>query len=378
MSDHIQQLQPIYDFSDLDQNGKIMAEYVWVGGRSAVDMRSKVTTVCRDQVTSIDDLKIWNFDGSSTNQAPGSNSEVLLYPRRIYRDPFRRGNNILVLCDTYDSNGEYVNSNFRGQASDIFDKVADSKCWYGIEQEYTLMDPNTFPKWPLGWPRSGYPEPQGPYYCGVGASYCIGRKIMEDHYKVCLYSGINISGTNGEVMPGQWEFQVGPCEGIDAGDALWMGRYLLMRVAESYNVDVSFEPKPVRGDWNGAGAHTNFSTLPMRQDGGFEVIKTAISRMEPLHEKHISLYGPDNNLRLTGKHETASIDKFSWGVANRGCSIRVPRESEKNGKGYLEDRRPAANCDPYVVTAAIADTVLLDGTDLAPLAERYTKFLRTL
>jgi len=342
-------------FRNLDQGGRIQAMYVWIGGLEAVDLRSKSRTL-EKVPSSPSELPVWNYDGSSTGQAPGHDSEVLLHPARIYRDPFRGGDNILVLAEARLPNGESAPNNRRSAANEVMEKAKDLSPWFGIEQEYTLFSRN---KWPLGWPEGGYPGAQGPYYCGAGADRIFGRGVVEDHYRACLYAGVKISGTNGEVMPGQWEFQVGPCEGIQMGDDLWMARYLLLRVAELHNVVVDFDPKPIPGDWNGAGCHCNYSTKPMREEGGFAVIKEAIEKLGKKHEEHIQVYGEGNERRLTGLHETASIDTFSWGVANRGASIRVPRDTEKDGKGYLEDRRPASNIDPYAVTAKIVDTTCL-------------------
>ncbi|CAN0276211.1 unnamed protein product, partial [Ectocarpus fasciculatus] len=217
--------------------------------------------------------------------------------------------------------------------------------WFGIEQEYTLFEADGVT--PFGWPKSGYPGPQGPYYCSIGYENAFGRHIMEAHYKACLFAGVNISGTNGEVMPGQWEYQVGPCVGIASGDELWISRYLLQRVCEQFGVIVSLDPKPIPGDWNGAGCHTNYSTKPMREEGGYKDIIAAIEKLGEKHDEHIAAYGEGNERRLTGKHETASMDKFSYGVANRGASIRIGRDVEKEQKGYFEDRRPSSNMDPY-------------------------------
>lgn len=217
----------------------------------------------------------------------------------------------------------------------------------------------TTDRWPLGWPKNGFPGPQGPYYCAPGADVAFGRTLVEAHYKACLYAGVKIAGINGEVMPGQWEFQVGPCEGISAGDHLWIARYIMHRIGEEFGTVVTFDPKPIPGDWNGTGCHTNYSTKAMREDGGYKVIIEAIEKLAKKHQEHVACYGEGNERRLTGRHETAPISKFSYGVANRGASVRIPRAAEKDGKGYFEDRRPAANMDPYKVTAKIAQTTIL-------------------
>ncbi|GAB2210296.1 hypothetical protein Droror1_Dr00015559 [Drosera rotundifolia] len=353
----INRVEQLLNLDTAPYTDKTIAEYIWIGG-SGIDLRSKSRTIsCPVEHPS--ELPKWNYDGSSTGQAPGEDSEVILYPQAIFKDPFRGGNNILVICDTYTPAGEPIPTNKRHKAAEIFSnsKVVAEVPWFGIEQEYTLLQPNV--KWPLGWPVGAYPGPQGPYYCGVGADKSFGRDISDAHYKACLYAGINISGTNGEVMPGQWEFQVGPSVGIEAGDHVWCARYLLERITEQVGVVLTLDPKPIEGDWNGAGCHTNYSTKSMREDGGFEKIKNAILNLSLRHKEHISAYGEGNERRLTGKHETADINTFSWGVANRGCSIRVGRETEKQGKGYLEDRRPASNMDPYVVTSLLAETTIL-------------------
>ncbi|KAK2430691.1 glutamine synthetase nodule isozyme [Trifolium repens] len=340
-----------------DTTEKVIAEYIWIGG-SGLDLRSKARTLS-GPVDDPSKLPKWTYDGSSTGQAAGDDSEVVLHPQAIFKDPFRRGNNILVMCDAYAPSGEPIASNKRFAAAKIFshpDVVAEEP-WYGIEQEYTLLQKDT--NWPLGWPIGGFPGPQGPYYCGNGADKAFGRDIVDAHYKACLYAGINISGVNAEVMPGQWEFQVGPAVGISAGDEIWVARFILERITEMAGVVLSLDPKPIKGDWNGAGAHTNYSTKSMRNDGGYEVIKNAIANLEKKHKEHIAAYGDGNERRLTGKHETADINTFLWGVANRGASVRVGRDTEKAGKGYFEDRRPASNMDPYVVTSMIAETTIL-------------------
>lgn len=338
---------------------KVQATYIWIDG-TGEGIRAKTKTL--DFVPkSLDDLPVWNYDGSSTYQSEGSNSDTYLYPVAMFKDPFLRNNNKLVLCETYKYNKKPTETNNRWSCLEAMKAASDQKPWFGIEQEYTLLDMEGRP---FGWPRNGFPGPQGPYYCGVGADKVYARDVVDAHYRACLYAGINVSGTNAEVMPSQWEFQVGPCEGISIGDELWVARYLLYRVAEEFGVCVTLDPKPMEGDWNGAGAHCNFSTKVMREDNGIIEIEAAIDKLSKQHLRHIKAYDPkggkDNERRLTGKHETSSIHDFSAGVANRGASIRIPRGCAEDKKGYLEDRRPSSNCDPYSVAEAVVRTVCLN------------------
>jgi len=339
---------------------QILAEYVWVDAIG--NTRSKTRTLPAAKAETVDQLPKWNFDGSSTGQAPGDDSEVILRPCTIFKDPFRPRtdglSNILVMCDTYTPSGEALPTNTRAFAEKAFEGKDDEQVWFGLEQEFTLF--NLDQRTPLGWPEQGFPNrPQGPYYCSVGPENNFGRQITESLYKACLYAGINLSGTNGEVMPGQQEYQVGPCVGIAAGDELFMSRYILQRVCEDYQVYVTLHPKPiVDGDWNGAGMHCNVSTKTMREAGGITAIEQAIYNLGAKHAEHIAVYGSGNELRMTGLHETASIDEFTYGVANRGASVRIGRETEADGCGYFEDRRPSSNADPYLVTGIIMNTIM--------------------
>ncbi|KFA67911.1 hypothetical protein S40285_04087 [Stachybotrys chlorohalonatus IBT 40285] len=338
-------------YMKLDQKGQIMAEYVWVDAKG--ETRSKSRTLDEKDYKPAD-LPTWNFDGSSTEQAPGDNSDVYLRPVAVFPDPFRGSPNIIVLAECWNADGTPNKFNYRYEANKVMEAYAEHEPWFGLEQEYTLLDLDNRP---FGWPPLGFPAPQGPYYCGVGAGKVVQRDIVEAHYKACLYAGIKISGTNAEVMPAQWEYQVGPCVGIEMGDHLWMARFFLARVAEDFGAKVSVHPKPVPGDWNGAGLHSNFSTKEMRVEGGMKYIEEAIKKLEPHHVECIKEYGEDNELRLTGLHETGSIEKFTYGVANRGCSIRIPREAAAKGYGYFEDRRPASNADPYRVTKILMTSI---------------------
>lgn len=348
---------------DLPQpSDRCVATYVWIDG-TGEHLRNKARTL-NFVPTRVDQLPEWNYDGSSTYQARGGNSDTFMRPVAIYDDPtLPGGKNKLVLCDTYLPDGSPTPTNHRNSCADAMNKIADQDPWFGIEQEYTFLD---LQGKPYEWPEAGYPAPQGPYYCGVGFGKVTARVVVDCHYRACLYAGINIVGTNAEVMLSQWEYQV-MSKGVAASDEIWMSRYLLHRVAEDFGVVVTFDPKPMTGDWNGAGGHVNFSTNAMRQDGGMKAIKEAIDKLAKRHKKHITNYDPkqgkDNERRLTGAHETSSIHEFSSGVANRGCSIRIPRACDEAGKGYLEDRRPASNMDPYVVTDLLVRTCVLNETD---------------
>jgi glutamine synthetase len=322
------------------------AEYIWIDG-------TKPTPLMRNKTRVIADGKepdIWGFDGSSTNQAPGNNSDCVLRPVFTCPDPIRKGDNILVLCEVELTDFTPHPTNTRSALVAASEKYADQEPMFGIEQEYTFLKDN----YPLGWPQTGFPAPQGPYYCGVGSPEIVGRPIVEAHTQACIDAGLSIEGTNAEVMMGQWEFQMGVLGAPAIGDQLWMARWLLYRVAEDWNTRATLDPKPIRGDWNGAGAHTNFSTNAMRES--WDAIITACEALGKNVELHVANYGPGIEDRLTGEHETAPYDQFSYGESDRGASIRIPWAVAKAKKGWIEDRRPNANIDPYVVARLMIET----------------------
>jgi len=336
----------------------VMAEYIWLDAHQTPRSKTKILTA---RPTKVSDLPVWNFDGSSTEQAEGHNSEINIVPRAIFDDPFRGYPHVMVLTDAYNAwDDQPAIGNTRKACADTHEKYQHHDAWYGIEQEYTLMKPGKIgvkATEPLGFNADGSePGPQGPYYTGAGTGVAIGRGVADEHLATCLKAGVKIAGINAEVMPGQWEFQCGPCRGIEIGDHLTMARYIMLRVTEKHGCVVSWDPKPREGDWNGAGCHTNFSVKSMREAGGFEVIKKVCAAFGRATEAHIAEYGEGNEKRLTGQHETCSIKEFKFAVADRGASIRIPRTAEKSGKGYMEDRRPAANCDPYRVANRIMTT----------------------
>jgi len=337
----------------------IAAEYIWLDGQKpTAKLRSK-TKVINGPVTKLSEIPEWGFDGSSTEQAEGSFSDCKLQPVHFVTDPIRKAPNILVMCEVQNSDGTPHSSNTRSVLAKTTEKFKQHEAWFGIEQEYTLYRKDR----PLGWPEHGYPGPQGRYYCGIGHDEVHGRPLVEDHLKACLEAGLPVSGINAEVMPAQWEFQIGPDDPLKLSDELWLARWMLYRLGEEHQVYAKLDPKPMSGDWNGAGGHTNFSIKSMREKGGLDVVKEACEKLSKFHKQHIRVYGADNGLRLTGKHETCSINEFRYGVSDRGASIRIPMVTANNGCGYLEDRRPAANLDPYQICTALLETTCGDGFD---------------
>ena len=337
---------------------KTILEYIWIDG--FLGLRSK-TKVHPSKITNISDLPEWNYDGSSTNQANSNgDTEIVLKPVKYIKDPFKRYKDYetyLVLCDTYDNNGNPALNNNRCNAKKIFDQKLEEEPWFGLEQEYFFVD-EINKVWPIIYT-------QGDWYCGLGKKQPIERFIADEHLEYCLYAGLDMSGVNSEVAPYQWEFQVGPSTGIDSGDQMWLSRYILGRIAEKCGVIINYHPKPMQ-EINGSGCHTNFSTISTRiklenkDDSCVEKLHEYIEKMSKVQKEHIDVYGTDNDIRLTGHHETGNINVFSYGIGTRNTSIRIPNQVYKNRVGlYLEDRRPASNMDPYLVTAQIFKTCCL-------------------
>ncbi len=354
--------------------GKICLEYVWIDGFNVTRSKIKVVDMfLLNNLTKerIDLIPEWNFDGSSTGQAEGKDSDILLKPVNIFPNPFIIWcPSYLVLCSCYNKDGTPHLTNTRLKLMETYEKCADQNPWFGIEQEYMIIsksikilnDSECINTKGYKWiddndPGSG---PQGPYYCSVGGYKALGRPISLKHLEYCMNMGLSICGTNAEVMASQWEYQIGPLDPVELSDQLWISRYVLERISEEFECGISFHPKPKKGNWNGSGGHTNFSTKLMRQPGGINHIKAACEKLALTHVSHMQVYGSNNDERLTGKHETSSIHDFSWGISDRGKSIRIPLNVAKEGCGYLEDRRPASNLDPYLVTEIICRTICLE------------------
>ena len=330
---------------------KSKLEYIWLDGyKPTQSLRSK-TKIVSNFSGKLEDCPEWGFDGSSTQQAEGDSSDCLLKPVFICPDPVIK-NGYLVMTEVLNADGTPHESNGRATIADD-----DEDFWFGFEQEYFLMDTET--KLPIGFPAGGYPAPQGPYYCGVGGKNVFGRAFKDEHLDLCLEAGLNVEGTNGEVAAGQWEWQVFAKGARRAGDEVWVARYLMERLSEKYGLYIEYHPKPLgQTDWNGSGMHANFSNGFLRTAASKAKVEQVCEAFRGVVAEHIAVYGAYNDQRLTGKHETAAITDFSYGVSDRGASIRIPVYTATHGwSGYLEDRRPASNSDPYKVAAIIIKTV---------------------
>jgi len=325
-------------------------EYLWLDGCTPTQIRSK-TKIVKSFGRDGGEAPIWGFDGSSTEQAKGSDSDCVLKPVRIYPNSLEDSDYAsIVLCEVWNVDDTPHKTNTRRLLEETITDIEDDiDEWVGFEQEYTLYENG----WPYGWPMLEEPEPQGDYYCGRN----IGENIMKEHTDACIEAGLSICGTNAEVMLGQWEYQIGAGGSMHMSDDLWVARWLMERICEKHGLEVILDPKPIPGDWNGAGCHTNFSTKYTRGHGGDEFIFKACMDLEKVHEEHMKEYGEGNERRLTGLHETQAIDTFSWGVSDRGASIRIPWQVDKDKCGYLEDRRPSSNCDPYKVSKKLIETI---------------------
>ena len=353
---------------------RYLLEYIWLDAndnlRSKIKISDNLEPELESDSTNNNPIPMWNFDGSSTGQSDCSNSDVLLKPVKLYKNPFFPSENTntkintnmisyIVLCECLNKDLSPHVTNHRDNCTKIYEKYKENKCLFGIEQEYVIFENDKPYKWhtALNPLKNRADCVQGEFYCSVGSNKAFGREISNKHLLYCLEAGVNICGTNAEVAPSQWEFQIGTCDMLTVSDDLIVARYILNKVAEEFNCFISLEPKPFGPEWNGSGGHTNFSTGTMREKDGIQYIYDACEKLKEKHEEHMKVYGKDNEMRLTGIHETSSMHDFSYGVADRSCSIRIPLDVSNKKCGYLEDRRPASNLNPYLVTATIVNTV---------------------
>ena len=344
---------------------RIILEYVWIDGYE--NTRSKIKIV--DYAYMFDNdiyllntvylnqIPEWNCDGSSCGLAETNDSDIILKPRRIFLNPFFEYQAYLVLCDTYYKDNTPHITNKRVQCVKSLEITKHREFLFGMEQEYLITDKKGKP---YQWTEER--EKDSFSYCSVGSN-CLGREISNEHLLMCLRAGISICGTNSEVMTSQWEYQIGILNAVEVGDHLWISRYILHKVVEKYNCAISFHPKPYGADWAGSGLHTNVSTNEMREPDGIHYITSACEKLALTHEKHLEVYGTDNERRLTGKNETCNIKQFKYGNLDRTASIRIPLNVFNDGCGYFEDRRPASNANPYLVTDIMLNSLKEDYDD---------------
>lgn len=333
----------------------MLVEYVWVDHDG--QMRSKTKVIYQKRPPKLEDLNLpfWHFNDDVAKSGGGKN-DIVLKPQSVFPDPFRGGECIMVLCDTYNSDLTPLQSNTRHDAVKVFNVWGNQKPMYGMSQEFFLMEKNG----PLGFANVCHSTPlthnASDFYCGSGGNNAYGRECVESAFKRCILSGINVTGMHPEGAPAQWKINL-CAEGIAAADQLVMMRYILNRTAEMHGYWINYSPKPML-HWRGSGCHVNFSTNDMRDDGGYSVIEAAIVKLEKAHQKHIDNYGARNDLRLMNMGGASLFDTFTHGVGEGNVSVRIPNETFTKKRGYFEDRRPGANMDPYVVAALILETSL--------------------
>jgi len=312
-----------------------IVEYVWQDAEG--EIRGKTRILDKEFVGK--PIPKWRFDGGSTGQATVDKSDCILNPVRVYT-----GDNVypVVLCEVLDSNGDPHPTNNRKSLQYSFQTDREDT-WVGVEQEFTISH------------FAGGPFSPHLNSSKQGNSYCFPTNLAENlvrtHMDLCLVYGIKYAGFNSEVTYGQWEYQIGPDDPVRVADDLVVSRYFLRRVFAYNNIAVTLHPKPFE-DYNGAGCHINISTRGTRS--GEDSLMNLAERFEEFHFEHMEAYGEHNELRMTGKHETSDYDEFSIGVGSRNTSIRIP---DGDDGVYIEDRRPAANVDPYSAFHEILSTV---------------------
>lgn len=313
--------------------------YVWLDKFNILRSKTK-------RVEQVNQIPIWNFDGSSTSQMDYStmNTEVLLQPIRVYIDGFneRNNENYLVLCDTYNINKDGIITptvdNYRYGAINIFNET-NLNPKFGFEQEFYLIDNENHEKLSSLTNISNKDN----NYCRTTTKYTY---IMNEFYNLCLSCKIGIVGWNAEVAPFQFEYQIFG-NGIDACDDLVMSRYVLERYMIDNNYEIKYDPK-LYENLSGSGCHINYSDVRSK-----EYMDKYIKALGETHNDLMKVYGENNNKRLTGLHETSSYSVFTYGVGDRYKSVRIPNSTALGLTNYFEDRRPGANINPYMACGAL-------------------------
>ncbi len=371
------------DLSSLDYSS-IIAEYVWVSSHG--NIMSKTRALSHDIGIKLSEKKelsnylsnipYWEYIiksvESNENERNTKYEKIILRPVALYNNPFYAKNGLIVLCETLTLNGNPTHFNFRHFADKVFTEENIQKfCpWFGIEQEYVLVKYYGSIKWPLGWKQGEFPNQTDDYYCSNNAHTIFGRIIIEEHLKACLFAGVNLYGINSEYLPSQWEYQIEHSVGIKPSDDLVISRFLLIRIAENHGVSISFDPKLFDG-LAGSGGHVNYSTKQTRDENGYDTILEHMEKLSKYQEEAISLYGENNDKRLKGIWDAPSLKKFTYGLMNRKASVRISKKTFDDKKGFYEDRRPAANLDPYIVCSFLFSITCLEGNIINDLLNQY-------
>lgn len=318
-------------------------EYVWTGLENKI--YSKVR-ILNEYSISLENIPIWNFDGSSTNHSNTDNSDIYLKPVKIYKHPFLDDKicSYLVLCECLNNDMTPHKINYRDQLIKLEEKYKDKKYLFGIEQEYAVFEKTVNN---MLSPYGGYSYEQTGY-CATNGNNVFKkmRDLVVEHTLLCIKAGIKIFGNNLEVANSSAEFQIGTCDMITCCDDLIMARFILYVLSEKYDAIISLHPKPFGDNYNGSGCHTNLSSEDMRND--IKYIYEACEKLKLKHGENNKFFGDYNELRLTGKHETSDINHFSYGVADRTATVRIPLSVFNDQKGYMEYRFPASNLEPYL------------------------------
>nr|CAH7745052.1 unnamed protein product [Callosobruchus chinensis] len=313
---------------------KVQLTYLWID-HTGENLRSKTRTLDFSPST-YKEVPIWNFNGFHTMKAPKEKSDYYLVPVSLYNDPIRRGANKIVLCETFDADEKPCKTNHRQKCVEALNKVCDHEVYIGFEQDYYIMGSDGRP---FGWPPMGEPISDRQYY----ASMCtvIGREITECIYRALLYAGVNVYSDCAEPAPSQWELKTNGERGVKPADDMWFSRWLMQRIAEDFGLCISFQPF-VSPRWSKSGLHVTYSTKKMRDNDGMKYIQETIKKLEKCHTEMLKIY-----------KSTYLGDKFTSGIGDRTASVRIPKIVADKKKGFIEDRRPAGNADPYKIMEAL-------------------------
>lgn len=321
---------------------KSRAIYIWIGANNRLRWKIKTVPIDKRDMLKLKAYPWWNYDGSSTGQAEGENTEVRLKPVRVYPFPYKDDADVMILCETYNVDNTVHRDNERYHALERFKAGEYKRPWFGNEVEYFIVKNGDNMNDLL----------TTTHYCGFDECRAHCKRVALEHYNACLNANLEISGMNAEVTRGQWEFQIGPCEAIKSGDHTYVALFLLIWVAEYHGCKVIVNESKPYENVNGSGCHINYSDIDTRFNDNANILVQKINKLGERHDHHMSIYG-DNSKRLTGTHETSRPDVFSFGTGTRDTSVRVPTNTKK----YFEDRRPASNIDYYKVTSSIYESV---------------------